>query len=153
MTTTLTQIEACLNSRPIMALTQDPEDYVLTPGHFLVHGPLLTHPEPSLLDIGDNRLSRWQYSQKLYQQFWRQWSDEYLSSLQQRTKWVLEQRNAQEGDIVLIREENLPPTRWLKGRIIKVHRGADGLVRVADIKTEKSIFRRAVSQTVWLPTN
>lgn len=41
--TLLTQIEAILNSRPLCALTEDPEDLnYLTPSHFLTSGPVLT---------------------------------------------------------------------------------------------------------------
>ncbi|XP_025265819.1 uncharacterized protein LOC112638395 [Camponotus floridanus] len=37
MSTLLAQIEACLNSRPLQALTDDPDDLsALTPGHFLI---------------------------------------------------------------------------------------------------------------------
>lgn len=42
-TTLLTQLEACLNARPLCPLTEDPEDLdYLTPGHFLASGPTLT---------------------------------------------------------------------------------------------------------------
>lgn len=53
---TFAEVEACLNSRPLEALTDDFN--ALTPGHFLVGGPLLAIPEPSLLDVPSNRLSR-----------------------------------------------------------------------------------------------
>ncbi|XP_025264626.1 uncharacterized protein LOC112637998 [Camponotus floridanus] len=61
MSTFLTQVEACLNSRPLQALSDDPEDLApLTPGHFLVGAALTAVPEPSLLDEPTFRLSRWQ---------------------------------------------------------------------------------------------
>jgi len=57
--TLLCEIEACLNSRPLAPLHDDPETFdALTPGHFLIGRPLLSVPEPSLLDINKNRLSR-----------------------------------------------------------------------------------------------
>ncbi|XP_063826513.1 uncharacterized protein LOC135075998 [Ostrinia nubilalis] len=42
--TLLTQIEACLNSRPLFALSENIEDDIMTPGHFLIGGPLLAAP-------------------------------------------------------------------------------------------------------------
>ena len=46
MSTLLATIEACLNSRPLCALTEDPLDIqALTPAHFLLGRPLLSIPE------------------------------------------------------------------------------------------------------------
>lgn len=42
--TLLTQIQACLKSRPLYELTENPEDDYLTAGHFLVEGSLLSPP-------------------------------------------------------------------------------------------------------------
>lgn len=49
MATLLTQVEACLNSRPLQALTDDPEDTAaLTPGHFLIGSAINAVPEPTI---------------------------------------------------------------------------------------------------------
>lgn len=67
MTTLLTQIEACLNSRPLCAITDDPSDLEpLTPGHFLVGESLLVIPEPDLSDVP---LNRWQLIQRQTQNY------------------------------------------------------------------------------------
>lgn len=72
LTTLLTRIEACLNSRPLLALTEDPEDIgtVLTPGHFLIGEPLLTLPQQDLTDEKCPK-TRWQLTTKLLQSFWK----------------------------------------------------------------------------------
>ena len=72
MSTVLCQIEACLNSRPLVPLSSDPSDYgVLTPGHFLIGCALNTIPEPDITDVKLNRLNRWQHVETLCQHFWK----------------------------------------------------------------------------------
>ncbi|KAL6416764.1 hypothetical protein ACFW04_014841 [Cataglyphis niger] len=88
MSTFLTQIESCMNSRPLQALSDDPDDLTaLTPGHFLVGTALNALPEPCLVDAPIGRLSLWQLLQKMRDHFWDRWSREYLHSLFQRPKW------------------------------------------------------------------
>lgn len=70
MSTLLAQIEACLNSCPLQALTDDPDDLSsLIPGHFLIEAPLLALPESSLADKAPSRLSRWQLLQQMRDHF------------------------------------------------------------------------------------
>ena len=134
--TLLCQIEACLNSRPLCPLSSDPSDlHSLTPGHFLIGRPVTALPESDLTHLQLNRLSRWQLVQQATQHFWRRWSSEYLSTLQQRFKWSTRHQNLQVADLVLIRDENQPPTKWAMGRVIAVHPGADQLVRVVTLRT------------------
>lgn len=43
-------------------------------------------------------------------------------------------RNLQVGDVVIVREDNTPPTQWPLARIIKMHAGKDGYVTVVKLK-------------------
>ncbi|GJQ77878.1 hypothetical protein Trydic_g16131 [Trypoxylus dichotomus] len=59
--TVLTQVEGILNSRPIFPMSSDPNDLnALTPGHFLIGRPITFLPQPNLLEVKENTLSRYQ---------------------------------------------------------------------------------------------
>lgn len=59
LTTTFARIECLLNSRPLCSLTEDPTTFdFLTPGHFLIGGPLSSLPEPSLNTLSSSNLSQ-----------------------------------------------------------------------------------------------
>ena len=134
--TLLCEIEGILNSRPLTPMSSDPNDFqVLTPGHFLIGEPLTTIPEYDLRDVEINRLSRWQQIKQQQQHFWNRWSQEYLHTLQHRPKWLKAQENFKEGDLVLIKDESMAPLKWKVGRVISIHPGPDGKVRVATVKT------------------
>ncbi|UYV63684.1 hypothetical protein LAZ67_2005298 [Cordylochernes scorpioides] len=64
LTTLLAQFEACLNSRPLCPLSEDPEDLqALTPGHFLIGGSLTALPDEDDI-IAMSLPNRWQLIQK-----------------------------------------------------------------------------------------
>ncbi|CAG7826059.1 unnamed protein product [Allacma fusca] len=152
LSTLLCKIEACLNSRPLCASSSDIDSYdVLTPGHFLIHDSLVAVPEPCYSHLKENTLSRWQLIQHMSQQFWNRWSTEYLSRLQQRPKWASYQPNMEVGNLVLIKDERLPPQQWLLGRIIQVHAGTDGMVRVVTVKTKNGEMKRPITKLCSLP--
>lgn len=147
--TLLCQVEACLNSRPLCQLSEDPEDGFLTPGHFLIGGPLLSRPHTEQHSLTYH--SRWQLVQAMMKNFWSRWSSEYLQQLQARNKWRKPSQNVEINNIVLIKEENQPPGKWALGRIQDLHPGRDGQVRVVTIKTSKNIIQRPVNKLVLLP--
>ncbi|GFW55936.1 integrase catalytic domain-containing protein [Trichonephila clavipes] len=128
--TIIIQIEGILNSRPLVPLSDNINEYeVLTPGHFIIGRPISTIPEPAILDISDNRLSRWQYTTKCVQTIWKRWKNDYLNHLQQRNKWQFEKNNVAVGCLVLLKENDLPPCKWTMARILEVIYGTDGSVK------------------------
>jgi hypothetical protein len=150
--TIIIQIEGILNSRPLTPLTSDTDNYdVLTPGHFLIGRPILAIPQPDVTHLSENRLSRWQRTSKVVQIVWRKWKNDYLSTLQQRSKWVVEKQNLKLGSMVLIKEDFLPCSKWLLGRIVEVFPGSDNKVRVVKVRTQNGEFKRAVTKIAVLP--
>ncbi|XP_045457503.1 uncharacterized protein LOC123667706 [Melitaea cinxia] len=84
MSTVLAQVEACLNSRPISLLSDDPNDPLpLTPGHFLVGEPLLNIADEDYTNSNVVGLDRWRLTQKIVTDFWNRWYKEYLVNLNQ----------------------------------------------------------------------
>lgn len=153
MTTTLCQIEACLNSRPLTPIDTTDTDVIepLTPGHFLIGEPPISIPSPDLRNVNINKLSRWQLPQRLVRDFWNRWQSEYLSRLQERPKWLKRQNELQIGDIVLLKDVQTPPSKWALGRVVEKHPGSDGACRVYSVWCNKSVTKRSVSKLCALP--
>ncbi|XP_048001463.1 uncharacterized protein LOC125238232 [Leguminivora glycinivorella] len=152
LATCLVKIEAILNSRPLTPLSNDPSDLTfLSPAHLLIGRPLTSLPYPHVMDRKITSLQRYQRIEFLKQHFWNRFSNEYVSSLQQRTKWQSSKGTLHVGTMVVIKDKTLPPLMWLLGRIIQVLPGRDGIARVADIKTKKGVIRRAFNTICPLP--
>lgn len=151
--TTLCEIEAILNSRPLVPLSSDPNDLsYISPGHFLIGGPLNSLPCHDLCNINESKLIRWQRVEQLRQHFWRRWSTEYLQSLQERAKWhVNKGRQLEINQLVLLKQQGLSPLQWLLGRVQEVHTSADGNVRSATVKTASGILTRPLTKIAILP--
>lgn len=151
--TVLTQIEACLNSRPLSALNDDPSDLSpLTPGHFLIGRPLLQRPlSEDVQSSPENRLTLWGNQKKLTQVFWRRWRDEHLLVMQRRRKWPSKKPNLEVDDLVIMLDENTPPTVWPMARVSRTIKGPDGLVRSVDVKTDnETVYNRPIYKLIPL---
>lgn len=152
LTTVLSKIEACLNSRPISPLSSDPTSYdVLTPAHFLIGEPTVVISQADVSTAKISSLTRWQLTHQMVQRVWKRWSLEYLHTLQQRRKWQTTRDNIRVGDMVLVMEDNLPPAKWSMGRVSEAHPGDDGRVRVVTIRTKGTVFKRSVVKIAKLP--
>lgn len=140
-----------MNSRPISPMSNDPNDAdALTPAHFLVGGPLTELPN-ALLNSKVDRLTHYQRIQYIRDIFWKRWRRDYLQLLQSRHKWSSNSPNIKIGDLILLHEDNLPPLKWKMGRIIDVHPGRDGKVRVVSVHIHGNIVKRPLSKVAVLP--
>lgn len=154
LTTIVTQIEGILNSRPLCPMSDDPTDLeYLTPAHFLIGRILNMLPERELPVEKISSVDRFKRCQIRVQEFWKKWSGEYLSRLQQKPKWLGGQSNLQVGDLVLIREEFLPVANWRRARVSECHPGKDGLVRVVTLFDGVKTFKRPIRLLSKLPVD
>ena len=75
---------------------------------------------------------------------------ECLSTLNKFAKWYRPSRNLSVGDIVILQGETLAPTRWPLAKVLQVHPGKDGIVRVVTIKMSTGIYKRPVHKLALL---
>ncbi|XP_073831493.1 uncharacterized protein [Musca autumnalis] len=147
--TLLSRIEACLNSRPLSPISQDPTDLAaLTPGHFLIGTPILVPVDPSVDISSISMLNRWEKLKAIHQTFCSRWKNEYLRELQKRNKWQTSEPNVTVDSLVAVIDDNLPPNAWRLGRISKVYMGSDGRVRVEDVVTQRGTITRPITKLV-----
>lgn len=150
LNTVLVRIESCLNSRPICPLTSDIDDLAcLTPGHFLIGDALLSLPEPPLPE--SSLKSQYFAKERMLKSFWDTWRNDWLSHLQTRPKWRQIEQNLKINDIVIIKDDRLPPNNWLLGKVTEIYPASDGLVRVVSVKTKHNTYKRSVSKLCKLP--
>lgn len=151
--TLTTQVEGILNSRPLIPSSSDPNDYeVLTPAHFLIGQTLTAVPERNWSDAKVNFIKRYRHLQMIGQHFWARWQMEYLTTLQQRTKWQFhDDPEFYVGRLVLLKEENVPPMSWPLGRILQCHPGRDNVTRVVTVQAKNGTFKRAVARLCLMP--
>ncbi|XP_028164538.1 uncharacterized protein LOC114355741 isoform X1 [Ostrinia furnacalis] len=151
--TILIEIECILNSRPLIPLSSDVNDFsYLTPGHFLIGNSLTMYPENDVTNIPSNRLKFWQLCNQIKQSFWKMWYKQYLNSLQNRPKWLDVLPNVKVGTIVILKEDNVPVMSWPMARVTKVFPGHDGRVRAVEvIRSNRKSHVRSIRKICILP--
>ena len=148
LTTVLSQIEACSNSRPLGVVPHYNEEgmEVLTPVHFLIGRPIEAIPDydHSCWPIWTLRHWHLHVCEAVVRHFWKRWQSEYLISLWRYSKWRKPVKNFEVGDLVVLREDNTMPTQWPIARVVETHHGQDELVRVVKLRTKNGTNTRPV---------
>ena len=143
--TAVISIEAVINSRPLTYVSNDADDVEpLTPGHFLAQMP----HAPLAQTRGEvfSCTKRWHSLQRLLDDFWKRFRDEFFPTLHERSKWLKKQRCFQEGDVVVVFEEEWAK-KWPLGIVQSATRSElDGLVRVVEVKIGDKTYARDVTR-------
>ena len=149
--TTLIEVEAVVNSRPLTYNSSDPTDFTaLTPNHFLHGGATIITPPGSFETQEICSRKRWRQSQVIADHVWRRWLQQYLPTLTVRSHWQAEVRNLQVNDLVVLAEDNIPRGQWNLGRILEVYPSVDGRVRSVKIKTARGEYCRPAAKIALL---
>ncbi|XP_043203370.1 uncharacterized protein LOC122371261 [Amphibalanus amphitrite] len=144
------EVEKILNSTPLFHVPVDPDDDdPLTPFHFLIGRATPSYPAGKQDEHVDLR-KRWEHAQQLSDAFWQRWVKDYLPTLARRPKWRQHHANVQVDEIVIIADNRHPRGLWPKGVVVKVHSGADGIVRSAEVRTKHGVLHRPVRKLVIL---
>ena len=161
LSTTLIEIEAVLNSRPLTYVYDEMEE-PLTPSYLIVNGRILSMPSRSTSnEVGRNEVTltrRTKFLQRILDHFWIRWQSEYLTELREHHRHPKKAnllREVQVGDIVCLHEHKIPRQLWHLGKVERLLRGRDGLVRSAVVRVKSansptSEFRHPLQQLYLL---
>ena len=125
-------------------MSEENFDKPLTPYH-LIHGRNLTNTNhftitKNMTDIDARNCC--ERVQTLVLHVKKRFHQEYLAKLQERQLHKNRKFNnccsVKVGDVVLIKDVNKPRMTWRKGRVEKLIKGKDGLVRDSEIKVYQS---------------
>ena len=138
--TTIHEIEACVNSRPLTFLSGDIDvEKPLTPSHFLLgHGQgyyrphLDVAPVTSSQDLGH----RFELRKTVLDQFWVVWTTDYIRNLPP-WKGTTGRCEVKIGSVVLVQDVNQPRLKWPLGIVTQVFPGRDGVVRTVEVRMAK----------------
>ncbi len=120
----------------------------LSPGHFLIGKPLAALPDPSFSYKSVSLLHRWHPCRNLVRHFWHNGARSSCLISTSTTNGVT--RNVTVGDVVLLQESGMVPTKQPLGQVIDTHPGKDNLVRVITVKTSQGCYKRRVSNVAVL---
>lgn len=97
--------------------------------------------------MGQRRL---RHCQNFADQFWLQFTRNYLPAPQIRQKWQKSSRNLTVDSVVMIVDPQLLRAQWPIGKIIKTVISPDGCVRAADVRVKGKVYIRPVAHLIQL---
>ena len=148
--TCLHEVEFCLNSRPLTFVGDSVDSgYPLSPAHFLLENLSNGFPDNTADRVNatkDELLSKNEFRNRLMDQFWLIWQQEYLQGLPKCGDGH-SYRELSVGSIVLVREAKYPRLQWPLGRVTQLFPGRDGKIRSVQIITSKG---KTITRSVQL---
>ena len=118
-----------LNQRPIGECPNNPDDQTyLCPNDLLLGRASPTTPQIQF-DTVASSYRRFEFTQRIISTFWRRWIREVFPNLVIESKWHVEKRNVQPGDVVMMQDANAVRGNWKKALVERVLQSQDGRIR------------------------
>ena len=134
-----------VNSTPLHEAPDSPnEAQPITPQHLITqrddacketYSRPTNYSHDDLMAYGKNR---WKRVEALADEFARYWKLYLYQIGTDKEKWLHPQRNATVGDVVLLKEKNIPRLDWHTGTITSVKMDKDNLVRRVLVQPHKN---------------
>lgn len=153
--TFMSEVCAIVNARPIVAVSTDPEaPTVLSPSSLMTQKTNENYECFDHIDVREMYRSQWKLVQILANNFWTKWKQQYLQNQQSRTKWCEERNNLKQGDIVLLKDNDLARNQWAVGVIQETFPSEDGRIRKVSVRITKNnnscTYTRPITELVYL---
>ena len=146
--TFLMETQNLINSRPLWPPNEgESDDPPITCNDLLRPKGLNRHPDH--LNQGSPR-SRYNYIQRLCDEWWRIWLKNFLPNLQVRNKWWKSRESLEIGDVVLLIDPNISRGKWHMGKILEVFPSLDGRIRSVRVRTSNGIYDRPITKLTLL---
>jgi hypothetical protein len=147
LSTAAKKAQAILNSRPLSYLGSHPSELKpLTPADFLADKALRD------LEIPDQRLdyrAKYRHLQTVLRDVWKRFQKEAIPRLNVVTKWLKEQDNLEEGDVVVVLDSE-DVGKFPLGLVIQTYPGPDGKVRIVLVRINGRETRRHAAKLMLL---
>ncbi len=151
LSTVLVEVEGILNSKPLGYASSDVADIdPITPNLLLMGWRDASLPQVAYAP-GDMGRRRWRHCQNIVDQFWIQFTRNYLPTLQTRQKWHKASPNLKVDSVVLLVDPQLPRAQWPIGKVRKTLPSDDGCVRTAEVVIDGKPYLRPVARLIQLP--
>ena len=156
LTTFMAEVSAIVNARPIDPVSTDSENPAIITPSVLLTQKLGQDVSPlGDLDIKDMYKYQWKFVQLLADRFWNRWRSEYVQNLQPRRKWQFDCVNLKQGDVVLLRDKDMPRNDWSTGVVINAIWSQDGKVRKLQVLVmwdgKPVVYTRPILGPVYRP--
>ena len=140
-------VECVLNFRPLTYVYSEEVEEPLTPSHLLLGHRLLSKSgstsSPESLEAEKQVSRHANYLKILLRHFWKRWRSEYLFELRElhrcsSVKSIAVSPSVQNGDVVIIKEDNVARNLWKLGRVEELIMSEDSHVRGAIVRVARA---------------